>query len=86
MQERNNKKENSKMGRKKRRDIQCFNDRKSFIFYSELPSRGRKPMPSQRAKMDGDILRRDDAMKLEKTRGKFDVWLDRILGPEGDQL
>ena len=44
------------------------------------------PMPSQRAKMDGDILRRDDAMKLEKPRGKFDVWLDRILGPEGDQL
>ena len=45
-----------------------------------------EPMPSQRAKMDGDILRRDDAMKLEKPRGKFDVWLDRILGPEGDQL
>ena len=45
-----------------------------------------EPMPSQRAKMDGDILRRDDAMKLEKTRGKFDVWLDRILGPEGNQL
>ena len=48
--------------------------------------RWREPMPSQRAKMDGDILRRDDAMKLEKPRGKFDVWLDRILGPEGDQL
>jgi hypothetical protein len=83
MQEKNNKKENSKMGRKKRRDIQCFNDRKSFIFYSELPSRGRKPMPSQR-----DILRRDDAMNLDKTRweriSKFS--LKRILGPESDQL
>ena len=88
MQEKTNKKEKLKMGRKKRRDIQYFNDRKSFIFYSELPSRGRKPMPSQRAKMDGDILRRDDVMNLDKTRweriSKFS--LKRILGPEGDQL
>ena len=83
-----NKKEKLKMGRKKRRDIQCFNDRKSFIVYSELPSRGRKPMPSQRAKMDGDILRRDDVMNLDKTRweriSKFSM--KRIFGPEGDQL
>ena len=88
MQEKTNKKEKLKMGRKKRRDIQYFNDRKSFIFYSELPSRGRKPMPSQRAKMDGDILRRDDVMNLDKTRweriSKFS--LKRILGPRGDQL
>ena len=28
----------------------------------------------------------DRAMKLEKTRGKFDVWLDRILGSRDGQL
>ena len=46
------------------------------------------PMPSQRAKMDGDILRRDDVMNVDKTRweriSKFS--LKKILGPEGDQL
>ena len=47
-----------------------------------------EPMPSQRAKMDGDILRRDDVMNVDKTRweriSKFS--LKRILGPKGDQL
>ena len=85
-----NKKEKLKMGRRKRHERATGplvrmtgirrGHRRGHKRQSELP------MPSQRAKMDGDILRRDDAMKLEKPRGKFDVWLDRILGPEGDQL
>jgi len=84
--EKTNKKENLKMGRSKRFGQGSKRQKRQI----ELAAWGRwrEPMPSQRAKMDGDILRRDDVMNLDKTRweriSKFS--LKRILGPKGDQL
>ena len=91
-----NKKEKLKMGRRKRHERETLplvpmtgvhRGLRRGKRQSELGAWG-EPMPSQRAKMDGDILRRDDVMKLDKTRweriSKFSM--KRILGPEGDQL
>ena len=86
----NNKKEKLKMGRRKRH--QSWGKRQIELT-GRAPVRatkkaGARAMPSQRAKMDGDILRRDDVMNVDKTRweriSKFS--LKKILGPEGDQL
>ena len=66
MQEKNNKKENLKMGRRKRH--QSWGKRQIELT-GRAPVRatkkaGARAMPSQRAKMDGDILRRDDVVLL----------------------
>ena len=92
--EKTNKKENLKMGRRKRHErakpYHAGAFAKGFTRGKRRHDLGAwgEPMPSQRAKMDGDILRRDDVMNLDKTRweriSKFS--LKRILGPEGDQL
>ena len=89
-----NKKEKLKMGRRKRHErakpYHAGAFAKGFTRGKRRHDLGAwgEPMPSQRAKMDGDILRRDDVMKLDKTRweriSKFSM--KRILGPEGDQL
>ena len=69
------------MGRRKRlgRKLWCPGIARNLRQEATVPHRG---------DIRGDILRRDDAMKLDKTRweriSKFSM--KRIFGPEGDQL
>ena len=80
-----NKKEKLKMGRKKRQEARYWCPSMSLDggYFRQPGVYVGKGVPHR-----GDILRRDDATKLDKTRweriSKFSM--KRILGPEGDQL